>query len=310
MAKRDLLGTEGMTSDEIVAILDSAEAFREIAERPVKKVPTLRGKTVVNLFFESSTRTRTSFEVAGKWLSADVINVSGAGSSVSKGETLLDMARTLDAMSPDCIVIRHQASGVPQWIARHSNASVVNAGDGAHEHPTQALSDAFTIQQHKGRFAGLKVAIVGDILHSRVARSNVHVLTALGSNVWLCAPPTLIPPAVEALAGSGGACLRVTHSMDEAVADADVVMMLRVQFERMNESFFPSTREYARLFGLTPQRVRRARPDVAVMHPGPINRGIEIDDTVADAPCSLILDQVASGVAVRMAVLYRLMAGA
>ena len=310
MAKRDLLGTQGMTAEEIIEILDSAESFREIAERPVKKVPTLRGKTVINLFFEPSTRTRMSFEVAGKRLSADVINVSASGSSISKGETLVDTAQTLDAMSPDCIVVRHGASGVPHQIAVHSKASVVNAGDGSHEHPTQALLDAFTIRRHKGRLDGLKVAIVGDILHSRVARSNLHALTTMGSQVWLCAPPTLIPPYLDRISCSENRHLHVTHSMDEAVDDADVVMMLRVQFERMNESFFPSTREYCHYFGLTTDRVRKAKPDVTVMHPGPINRGIEIDAEVADGPHSVILDQVAAGVAVRMAVLYRLLGGA
>ena len=310
MAKRDLLGTRGMAAEEIFSILDSAESFREIAERPIKKVPTLRGRTVINLFFESSTRTRTSFEVAGKRLSADVINVSASGSSVSKGETLVDTAQTLDAMSPDCIVIRHGCSGVPNMIAAHSKASVVNAGDGAHEHPTQALLDAFTIRRHKGRLDGLKVAIVGDVLHSRVARSNLYSLTTLGSDVWLCAPPTLVPPHLALISSNENRRLHVTYSIDEAVEDADVIMMLRVQFERMEESFFPSTREYCHYFGLTLDRVKRATPDVAVMHPGPINRGIEIDAEVADGPFSVILDQVAAGVAVRMAVLYHLLGGA
>lgn len=310
MVKRDLLGTQGMTAEEILEILDSAESFREIAERTVKKVPTLRGKTVINLFFESSTRTRTSFEVAGKRLSADVINVSGSDSSISKGETLVDTAQTLDAMSPDCIVIRHSSSGVPQQIARHSKAAVINAGDGSHEHPTQALLDAFTIRRQKGRLNGLKVAIVGDILHSRVARSNLHALTTMESHVWLCAPPTLIPPHMDQISFTENSYLHVTHSIDEAVDDADVIMMLRVQFERMNESFFPSTREYCHYFGLTSDRVRKAKVDVAVMHPGPINRGIEIDAEVADGPYSVILDQVSAGVAVRMAVLYHLLGGA
>jgi len=310
MAKRDLLGTQGMTGEEIIEILDSAESFREIAERRVKKVPTLRGRTVINLFFEASTRTRTSFEVAGKRLSADVINVSASSSSVSKGETLVDTAQTLDAMAPDCIVVRHPASGVPQQIAAHSKASVVNAGDGSHEHPTQALLDAFTIRRQKGRLDGLKVAIVGDILHSRVARSNLHALTTLGSDVWLCAPPTLIPAQIDQISCRENQYLHVTHSINEAVEEADVIMMLRVQFERMNESFFPSTREYCHYFGLTADRVRQAKPDVSVMHPGPINRGIEIDAEVADGPFSVILDQVSAGVAVRMAILYRLLGGA
>ena len=310
MDKQDLLGIEGMEADDIVEILDSAESFEEIAQRPVKKVPALRGKTVINFFFEASTRTRTSFEVAGKRLSADVVNVSASGSSLSKGETLIDTARTLDAMSPDCIVVRHPASGVPHQIARHSKASVINAGDGAHEHPTQALLDAYTIRRHKKKLDGLKVAIVGDILHSRVARSNILALTMFKSHVWLSAPPTLIPPGIERITCSENPFLHITHSMDEALEDADVVMMLRVQFERMAESFFPSTREYCRYFGLTAKRIQLARPDVVVMHPGPINRGVEIDAEVADGPNSVILDQVSAGVAVRMAILYKLLGGA
>ena len=310
MDKQDLLGIEGMEADDIVEILDSAESFEEIAQRPVKKVPALRGKTVINFFFEASTRTRTSFEVAGKRLSADVVNVSASGSSLSKGETLIDTARTLDAMSPDCIVVRHPASGVPYQIARHSKASVINAGDGAHEHPTQALLDAYTIRRHKKKLDGLKVAIVGDILHSRVARSNILALTMFKSHVWLSAPPTLIPPGIERITCSENPFLHITHSMDEALEDADVVMMLRVQFERMAESFFPSTREYCRYFGLTAKRLGLARPDVVVMHPGPINRGVEIDAEVADGPNSVILDQVSAGVAVRMAILYKLLGGA
>jgi aspartate carbamoyltransferase catalytic subunit len=306
--KKDLLGIEGMTAAEIESILDSAESFGDIAARPVKRVPTLRGRTILNLFFEASTRTRTSFELAGKRLSADIINISPSSSAVSKGETLLDTAKTLDALSPDCIVVRHPASGAPHLMAAHSRAAFVNAGDGQHEHPTQALLDAYTIRQRKGRLDGLKVAIVGDVMHSRVARSNILALTALGSDVWLCAAPTLLPAGIEALGGSP-ARIHLTHSMREAVADADVIMMLRVQFERMAESFFPSTREYCHYFGLTTERVALARPDVVVMHPGPINRGIEIDAEVADGPYSVILDQVAAGLAVRMAVLYHLLGG-
>jgi aspartate carbamoyltransferase catalytic subunit len=307
--KQDLLGIAGMGTDEIIQILESAETFEEIARRPVKKVPTLRGKTVVNLFFEASTRTRTSFEIAGKRLSADVINVSSTGSSVSKGETLRDTAQTLDAMAPDCIVIRHHSAGVPHEIAKHTRASVINAGDGAHEHPTQALLDAFTIRKHKGRLDGLKVAIVGDILHSRVARSNLLALTAFKSHVWLAAPPTLLPPDIGQIDCRENPFVHLTHSMDEALADADVIMMLRVQFERMADSFFPSAREYCRYFGLTSKRVQVAKPDVVVMHPGPINRGIEIDADVADGHHSVILDQVSAGVAIRMAILYRLLGG-
>ena len=307
--KQDLLGIAGMGTDEIVQILESAETFEEITKRPVKKVPTLRGKTVINLFFEASTRTRTSFEVAGKRLSADVINVSSMESSVSKGETLRDTAQTLDAMAPDCIVIRHGSAGVPYEIAKHTRASVINAGDGAHEHPTQALLDAFTIRKHKGRLDGLKVAIVGDILHSRVARSNLLALTAFECHVWLAAPPTLLPPDIGQINCKENPLVHLTHSMDEALADADVIMMLRIQFERMVDSFFPSTREYCRYFGLTTKRIQLAKPDVIVMHPGPMNRGIEIDAEVADGPYSVILDQVSAGVAVRMAILYRLMGG-
>jgi aspartate carbamoyltransferase catalytic subunit len=305
--KQDLLGIEGLSVEDIHAILDSADTFEELARRPVRKAPVLQGKTIINLFFEASTRTRTSFEVAGKRLSADVINISGSGSSVSKGETLVDTARTLDAMAADCIIVRHASAGVPHQIAKHSRASVINAGDGAHEHPTQALLDAYTIRRHKGRLDGLKIAIVGDLTHSRVARSNLLALTRLGSHVWLCAVPTLVPPGIEKITGSENPYLHVTNSMTEAVRDADVIMMLRIQFERMSESFFPSTREYCRLFGLSAERVRLAAPDVIVMHPGPINRGVEIAAEVADGPHSVILDQVSSGVGVRMAILYRLL---
>ena len=299
--KRDLLGIEKLPTEQILEILDSAESFEDTGQ--ARKLSTLRGKTVINLFFEASTRTRTSFEVAGKRLSADVINVGGSSTSIVKGETLVDTAKTLDAMSPDCIVIRHASSGVPHQIARFSEASIVNAGDGAHEHPTQALLDAYTIRRHKERLEGLKVAIVGDILHSRVARSNLFALTAFKSHVWLCAAPTLMPSEVHKITCSDNPYLHITNSMDEAVAEADVVMMLRIQFERMIESFFPSTREYRRYFGLNEERMRLAQPDAIVMHPGPINRGIEISAAVADGPYSVILDQVAAGVAVRMAIL-------
>lgn len=309
MAKDHLLGIEGMAASEITRILDTAESFEEIAARPVKKVPTLRGRTIINLFFEASTRTRTSFELAGKRLSADVINISPSASSLSKGETLLDTARTLDAMSPDCVVVRHPTSGAPYMMARYSDASIINAGDGFHEHPTQALLDAYTIRRHKGKLDGLKVAIIGDVMHSRVARSNILALTVFGSDVWLCGAPTLIPPGIHAISGSPSSRIHVTNSIDEAVQDADVVMMLRVQFERMAESFFPSSREYYHYFGLSAERVERAKPDVVVMHPGPINRGIEIDTDVADGSHSVILDQVAAGLAVRMAVLFHLLGG-
>jgi aspartate carbamoyltransferase catalytic subunit len=309
LKRKDLLGIEDLSRDEILEILDTAETFQEVSTRPIKKVPTLRGKTVINLFFESSTRTRTSFEIAGKRLSADVVNISASTSSVSKGETLIDTARTLDAMAADCVVIRHSASGAPHTLAKLTKASIVNGGDGAHEHPTQALLDACTIRQRKGRLNDLKVAIIGDLAHSRVARSNTHLLTKFGSHVWLCAAPTLMPVGIEKIVCENGEFLHLTNSMDDAVEDADVVMMLRVQFERMNESFFPSVREYFRYYGLTSLRAGRARPDVIIMHPGPMNRGVEIATDVADGPYSVILDQVSSGVAVRMAILYMLLGG-
>ncbi len=301
--RKDLLGIADLSPDEITHVLDTAEAMREIGERPIKKVPTLRGKTVVNLFYEPSTRTRTSFEIAEKRLSADTLNVAVAVSSVLKGETLADTAMNIEAMSPDVIVVRHASSGACHLLARLCRARIINAGDGMHEHPTQALLDAFTIRQHKGRIAGVKVAIVGDLLHSRVLRSNVLLLTRLGADVWVCAPPTLMPPGITRLG------VRATSDVDEAVADADVVMMLRIQQERMQGAFFPSLREYFNVFGMTVARVHRAKPDVIIMHPGPMNRGVEIASEVADGPWSVILEQVANGVAVRMAVLYLLAGG-
>ena len=300
LRSRHLLGIADLEPDEISLILDTAEAMTEIAARPIKKVPALRGRTVVNLFFEPSTRTRTSFEVAEKRLSADTLSIAVAHSSVTKGETLLDTVRNLEAMAPDMIVIRHASSGAPHLLARLCRSAIINAGDGMHEHPTQALLDAFTIREHKKRLDGLKVAIVGDLLHSRVLRSNVQLLNKMGAQVWACAPPTLMPTE---LARFG---VRATTSIDEAVAGADVVMMLRIQHERMHGHFIPSTREYFALFGLTPARVARAKPDVIIMHPGPMNRGVEIDSDVADGPYSVILEQVTNGVAVRMAVLYLL----
>jgi len=305
--RKDLLGIEGLDRQEIVEILDTADSFQEVSSRTIKKVPTLRGQTVINLFFEPSTRTRTSFEIAGKRLSADVVNISMSTSSVSKGETLIDTARTLDAMAADCVVIRHSSSGAPHTIARLTKARIINGGDGAHEHPTQALLDALTIRQHKGRLDGLKVAIVGDVAHSRVARSNIHLLTKFGSHVWLCAAPTLMPVGMEEIVCDERSLLHITNSMDEALENADVIMMLRVQFERMSESFFPSIREYYRYYGLSRQRVDRAKSDVIIMHPGPMNRGVEIATDVADGPYSVILEQVAAGVAVRMAILYLLL---
>jgi len=302
--KKDLLGIADLSRDEIYLVLDTAEAMREIGQRPIKKVPTMRGKTVVNLFYEPSTRTRTSFEIAEKRLSADTLNIAVATSSVLKGETLVDTAMNIEAMAPDVIVLRHASSGAAHLLSRLCRSRVINAGDGMHEHPTQALLDAFTIREHKRRIEGLKVAIVGDLLHSRVLRSNVLLLTALGAEVWVCGPSTLVPVGVERLG------VRATTSVDEAVKDADVIMMLRIQQERMQGAFFPSVREYFNTFGMTMARVARARPDVIIMHPGPMNRGVEIASDVADGPFSVILEQVANGVAVRMAVLYLLAGGA
>ena len=298
--KKDLLGIGDLTEDEIHLVLDTAEAMREIAQRPIKKVPTLRGKTVVNLFYEPSTRTRTSFEIAEKRLSADTLNIAVAVSSVVKGETLADTARNIEAMAPDMIVIRHASSGAPHLLSRICRSRIINAGDGMHEHPTQALLDAFTIREHKKKIDGLKVTIVGDLLHSRVLRSNVLLLTRLGAEVWVSGPPTLVPSGIERFG------VRVSASVDEAVADADVIMMLRIQQERLQGAFFPSLREYFNVFGMTAERVKRAKPDVIIMHPGPMNRGVEIASEVADGPYSVILEQVANGVAVRMAVLYLL----
>ena len=305
--QRHLLGIRGLSAEEITHFLDTAESFREISEREIKKVPTLRGRTIINLFFEPSTRTRTSFEIAGKRLSADVINISSSSSSVTKGETLLDTARNLEAMGPDLIVIRHPSAGAPHQLARVCRASVVNAGDGAHEHPTQALLDALTIRHRKGSVEGLRVAILGDILHSRVARSNAHLLTTLGAEVTVAGPGTLAPPEFAALADGKG--VSVARRVEEAVEGADVVMVLRIQRERQDKAFLPSLREYAVHYGLNLKRLSSAAPDAIVMHPGPMNRGIEIASDVADGASSLILDQVANGLAVRMAVLYLLGGG-
>ena len=300
---KHLLGIADLSADEILLILDTARAMQEIANRPIKKVPTLRGRTVVNLFFEPSTRTRTSFEIAEKRLSADTLSIATATSSVTKGETLVDTVRNIEAMSPDMIVLRHASSGAPDLLSRICRSAIINAGDGMHEHPTQALLDAFTIRQHKTSLAGLKIAIVGDLLHSRVLRSNVLLLTRLGAKVWVCGPPTLVPPGIERLG------VTVTSRVEEAVADADVIMMLRIQLERMQGAYFPSLREYFQVFGVTAERVKLARPDAMIMHPGPMNRGVEIASEVADGPYSVILEQVANGVAVRMAVLYLLAGG-
>ena len=304
LRRKDLLSIAELSPEEIGLILDTAEAMKEVASRPIKKVPALRGKTVVNLFFEPSTRTRTSFEIAEKRLSADTLSLAVASSSVVKGETLVDTALNLEAMRPDMIVLRHASSGAAHLLSRVCRSSIINAGDGMHEHPTQALLDAFTIRERKGKLAGLKVAIVGDLLHSRVLRSNIHLLTKLGADVWVCGPPTLFPAHLAQMG------VTVTSSVEAAVEGADVIMLLRIQLERMQGAFFPSQREYFNVFGMTEARVRLAKPDVIVMHPGPMNRGVEIASEVADGPGSVILEQVANGVAVRMAVLYLLAGGA
>jgi aspartate carbamoyltransferase catalytic subunit len=301
---KDLLGIVDLSPDEITLVLDTAEAMKEVGTRPIKKVPALRGKTVVNLFFEPSTRTRTSFEIAEKRLSADTLSIAIGTSSVVKGETLVDTALNLEAMNPDMIVLRHASSGACHLLSRTCRSAIINAGDGMHEHPTQALLDAFTIRERKKQLKGLKVAIIGDLLHSRVLRSNIHLLTKMGANVWVCGPPTLIPTDIRRFG------VTPTSSVDEAVTDADVVMLLRIQLERMEGAYFPSLREYFRVFGMTEARLRLSKPDVMIMHPGPMNRGVEIASEVADGPYSVILDQVANGVAVRMAVLYLLAGGA
>jgi aspartate carbamoyltransferase catalytic subunit len=303
-ASRHLLGIEGLSKQRALQILDTARAFWEMNRRSVKKAPTLRGKTVINLFFENSTRTRTSFELAGKRLSADVVNISVATSSAKKGETLRDTLSTLDAMSPDVVVIRHAASGAPHYLAQRSRAAIINAGDGLHEHPTQALLDAFTIRQHKSSFEGLKILICGDITHSRVARSNILLLNLLGAEVRVAGPRTLLPRDVASLG------VRVFHDFPSALAGADVVMTLRIQQERLVHALLPNTREYSRTFGLDDSRLALAAKDAIVMHPGPLNRGVEISDTVADGPQSVVLNQVEAGVAVRMAVLYLYVPGA
>jgi len=302
--RRDLLGIRDLTSAEITGILDTAENFSEISNREVKKVPAIRGKTVINLFFESSTRTRTSFELAAKRLSADAVNISVASSSVSKGETLLDTAMNLDAMAPDCIVVRHGSAGVPHQLAKVSRAAIVNAGDGANEHPTQALLDAMTIREHKKQIEGLEVAIVGDILHSRVARSNIHLLTKMGAKVRVAGPGTLVSKDFEYLVDANPQSairnpqLEVCPHIEDAIEGADVVMILRIQRERQDSAYFPTLREYSIHYGLTNDRLDLAKKDAIVLHPGPMNRGIEIASDVADSSRSLILDQVNNGVRV------------
>src|ERR1043166_1458081 len=297
-ARKHLLDIESLSPEEIVTVLDTARAFKAVGERAVKKVPALRGKTVVNLFFEPSTRTRISFELAAQRLTADVINFSTDASSLKKGETLKDTARNLEALNADIIVIRHSASGAPHFLARFLTASVINAGDGAHEHPTQALLDTFTVREKKGCIAGLNVTILGDVLYSRVARSNIWALTKLGAHVTLCGPSTLVPRVFEQMG------CRVTYDVDEAIAGADIINLLRIQHERQRQSMFPSLGEYTALFGLTQARLAKTRPDVLIMHPGPINRGVEIDSEVADCGRSVILEQVTNGLSVRMAVLF------
>src|SRR4030043_151651 len=303
LAGKDLLGIQKIDVSEIELILDTAESFKEISNREIKKVPTLRGKTVINLFYEPSTRTRTSFEIAAKRLSADAINISTSSSSVTKGETLIDTAKNLEAMNPDCIVIRHSSSGAPHLLARLMRVPVINAGDGAHEHPTQALLDLFTVREKKGKLTGLKVAIVGDILHSRVARSNIHGFIKMGAEVHLAGPRTMMPAEIERMG------IHWHESLLELIPDADVIMMLRIQLERQGGGFFPTLREYSRFFGLNLEALKKAKPNVLIMHPGPMNRGVEISPEVADGPFSVILDQVTNGVAVRMALLYLLVGG-
>jgi len=301
---RDIIALRDLTREEIELLIETAENMREINSREIKKVPTLRGKTVINLFYEASTRTRTSFEIAAKRLSADTINISPSTSSATKGETLSDTARNLLAMRPDIIVMRHAVSGSHYFLAKKVNCSVINAGDGAHEHPSQGLLDMLTMKDRFGRLDGLKVAIVGDITHSRVARSNIQGLTKTGSHIFLAGPPTMIPPEVERLGN-----VTVCSTMKEAIQDADVVMMLRIQQERQGKTLIPNTREYSRYFGLNPENLKWAKPDAMVMHPGPINRGVEMSSYVADGPQSHILKQVENGVAVRMSMLYHVSGG-
>jgi aspartate carbamoyltransferase catalytic subunit len=301
--RKHLLDIESLSADEINIMLDTARAFKAVGQRAIKKVPALRGKTVVNLFVEPSTRTRISFELAEQRLSADIINFSTEASSFKKGETLKDTALNLQALNADFIVIRHSASGAAHFLSRVLDAHVINAGDGAHEHPTQALLDTFTVREHKGKIAGLNVTILGDILYSRVARSNIWALTKLGAKVTLCGPSTLVPKTFEQMG------CRVTHDVDEAIRDADIINLLRIQHERQRKTMFPSIGEYTQLFGLNKARLAKTKPDALVMHPGPINRGVEIDSEIADCDRSLILEQVTNGLAVRMAVLFLLNGG-
>jgi aspartate carbamoyltransferase catalytic subunit len=303
LAKKDILDMESLSVEEIQAILDTAETLKEISTRPIKKVPTLRGKTVIHFFYEPSTRTRTSFEIAAKRLSADTISISASTSSIVKGETLVDTAMNLEAMNPDAIIVRHRAAGASHMLAQLVRASVINAGDGMHAHPTQALLDMMTVREKRGRLAGLSIAIIGDVAHSRVARSNIVGFAKMGAKVILAGPPTMIPMGVETLGA------RVTYRVQEAIKDADVIMVLRIQKERQHAFVFPSEREYAQCYGLTREKLAGAKEDILIMHPGPINRGVEIAPEVAEGPYSVILEQVANGLAIRMAVLYLLLGG-
>ncbi len=304
LSDRHLLGLENATREDITTILDTAESFKEIIDRDVKKVPTLRGKSVVNLFYEPSTRTRFSFELAEKYLSADSINFSSSGSSVQKGETLKDTAKTIEMMGIDAVIIRHSSSGAPDYLSRKLSASVINAGDGTHEHPTQALLDMLTVREKKGTLSNLKVAVIGDILHSRVVRSNIYGFSKMGSEVYIAGPTTLMPMEIERMGA------KVANTIDEAVEGADVVMALRIQLERQKKGLFPTIREYSKLFGIDEKRLNRAKPDALLLHPGPVNRGVELSSEVMDGSQSVINEQVKSGVAVRMAVLYLLIGGA
>jgi len=304
LAEKDILDIESLSVERIKNILDTAESLKEISTRPIKKVPTLRGKTIIHFFYEPSTRTRTSFEIAAKRLSADTVSISASTSSIAKGETLVDTAKNLEAMNPDAIVIRHRAAGAPHMLARLVQSSVINAGDGMHAHPSQALLDMMTVREKKGRLAGLKIAIIGDIAHSRVARSNIVGFVKMGAEVILAGPPTMIPMGVETLGA------RVSCHVQEAIKDADVIMVLRIQKERQQAFVFPSEREYAQCYGLTEEKLAGVKEDVLIMHPGPINRGVEIDPAVAEGPYSVILEQVTNGVAIRMALFYLLLGGA
>lgn len=296
--KKDLLGIEELGADEINLILDTADSFKEVLTREIKKVPALRSITIANLFFEPSTRTRTSFELAAKRLSADVVSIAGSTSSVVKGESLIDTARNIESLKVDIIIMRHKSSGAPHMLAKRINASVINAGDGCHEHPTQALLDLYTLRERKKNIKGLKVAIVGDILHSRVARSNIWGLTKLGAEVTVVGPATLIPPRIEDMG------VKVNYRLEEVISEIDVLNLLRIQRERQQGGLLTSLREYTDLYCVTPERLKKAKPDILIMHPGPINRGIEIESSVADGPYSVILNQVTNGLAVRMAVLF------